>query len=96
MSALIFFLYDCDEFSYFRSLCLHGSSDDIRRFATLVSFELVIFAGVQFLLNDAKGVTPDYYVGSLGVGHVGGGMIFWLPPIFVNVLSHLGLYRIAE
>lgn len=75
---------------------LRGTSDDIRVLITLAIPEFAIFAGVQFLLYAAEGVAPDYYVRSMRLDVVEGGMSFRLPTVLVNVLIYFGFYRIAE
>lgn len=63
--------------------------DNTRRVVTLAISEISILASVQILLYAAKGALPDYYIGPLRPGYVGGSILFQLSIQLVNVLSHI-------
>lgn len=57
--------------------------------------KLAILAGVHFVLHEAV-AEADCFVEFSLVNHVKGGMLFWLPSILVNILSHLGSSTVEE
>lgn len=63
---------------------------------TLEISEFDVLTGVKFLLYAAKEAAPHYFVRSLRFGHVMGVMLFRLRIPLVKILSHLGLFRVAE
>lgn len=74
---------------------LRGGSDDSGRVVTLENPEFDTLAGVQFL-RYVEGAVRKYYVRSFRFDRVGGCMLFRVPTLSVNVLSHFGPYKIAE
>lgn len=63
---------------------------------TLAISELVVLAGMQFLLYAAEGAVPDHFVVSLRLDNVQGGMLLWMPTYIWNVLSRFGSYKVGE
>lgn len=39
---------------------------------------------------------PDYFIRSLRFDHVRVGGSFWVPAPLVNIISHFGIYNVAE
>lgn len=57
--------------------------------------EFAIVVGVQYLLNAAEGVAPDYHIGLVRFNHVEVGILFRLATSSVRVQSHFGFYKVT-
>lgn len=80
----------------YSDLFLCCGSDNIRQIIILAISELTMLAGVQSLLDAEERTASDYFVGSLCLNHVNGGMFPLLLTTLPNILSHLRFYKRAE
>lgn len=53
-------------------------------------------AGLMFVSNARHGASPSYYTYNPQFDHIGGRLLFWLPPKILDIVLYFGLHKSAR